>query len=226
MIPKKTKKANLENKRFIFFQIGLLISLAVAFLAFEWTSGVPKTLLAGSSSGDKFEEETMINTFMKQELPPEIKPDIPIIIKIKKDDDNLTDEALNINPEINPWDVIKIENLSNNDEKEVKDITFRNPEVMPSFMNGDISSFVRYIQSTVVYQEEAINMQLQGKVFADFVVNREGYVENVKIVRGVDPLLDNEVVKALNASPRWRPGKQGNFPVKVAFTIPIVFKLK
>jgi protein TonB len=68
-------------------------------------------------------------------------------------------------------------------------------------------------------------MQIQGKVYASFVVNKEGHVENIRIVKGVDPLLDNEVVKALEASPRWKPGKQRDVPVKVIFTIPIVFKI-
>jgi protein TonB len=92
-------------------------------------------------------------------------------------------------------------------------------------MGGDISNFVRYIQSTVVYQEEAIGMQIQGKVIASFIVNKEGYVEQIRIIKGVDPLLDNEVVKALKASPRWKPGKQRDIPVKVIFTIPVVFKI-
>lgn len=225
MIPKKTKKANLENKRFLFFQIGLLISLATAFLAFEWSTGAPKVKILDGNPGDPFIPDLIDITYRKDNPPPVIKPpDLAFVIRDNSAE--LIDQTVDFSTEIDPWDGVDFSNLPDITENPVDDVPFRKVEDMPSFQNGDISNFVKYIQSNVIYREEAIEMQIQGKVFADFVVNKEGYIENVKIVRGVDPLLDNEVIKALKASPRWKPGKQRNIPVKVAFTIPIVFKLQ
>jgi protein TonB len=222
MLPKKTKKADLENKRVIFFQIGLLISLAVALLAFEWTSGEPGKSLILRPDGEEPDEETLLNTFREKEITPEIKPLDYFTFDIKDNDADLIDEAIEIDVEIDPWDDFDIPDIQENPDD---DIPFINVGEMPTFMDGDLSNFVKYIQSTVIYQKDAIDMQIQGKVYASFVVNKEGHVENIRIVKGVDPLLDNEVVKALEASPRWKPGKQRDVPVKVIFTIPIVFKI-
>jgi len=223
MIPKKTKKADLENKRVIFFQIGLLISLAVALLAFEWASGGSKKNLILRSEGEEPEEDLTDNTFRNEKKPVEIRPHIKFAFDIKGNDEDLINEAIDINDvEIAPWDPYEV---SDKDEIPDDDVPFVKVEDMPTFMGGDLSNFVNFIQSTVVYRKEAIDMDIQGKVFASFVVNKEGNVENIRIVRGIDPLLDNEVVKALKASPRWKPGKQRDIPVKVIFTIPVVFKI-
>lgn len=222
MIPKKTKKADLENKRYIFFQIGLLISLAVALLAFEWATGEPKKGIILRPGNDEPDGEPLINTYMKEEIPPVIKPYDYYNFNIKNNDEDLINQAIDIDIEIDPWEGVDIPNVA---EKPDEDIPFVNVSQMPSFMNGSLSDFVNYIQSAVVYHKDAIKMGIQGRVFAEFVVNKEGYVENIRIVRGVDPLLDNEVVKALEASPRWKPGKQRDIPVKVIYTIPVVFKI-
>lgn len=222
MLPKKTKKADLENKRVIFFQIGLLISLAVALLAFEWATGEPQKRLILRSWGEEPEDDLIDNTFRDKEKPVEIKPHFDFTFVIKGNDEDLINEAIDIDVEINPWDGFDI---PDEPEKPDDDTPFINVGEMPTFMDGDLSNFVKYIQSTVVYQKEAIDMEIQGKVYASFVVNKKGYVESIRIVKGIDPLLDNEVVKALEASPRWKPGKQRDIPVKVIFTIPVVFKI-
>jgi protein TonB len=222
MIPKKTKKADLENKRFIFFQIGLIVSLAVALLAFEWGTGDPKKSVILRSGNDEPDGEPLINTYMKEEIPPVIKPYDYYDFDIKNNDEDLINQAIDIDIEIDPWEGVDIPNVP---EKTDEDIPFVIVSEMPSFMNGGLSDFVNYIQSNVVYHKDAIKMGIQGRVFAEFVVNKEGYIEQIRIVRGVDPLLDNAVLKALKASPRWKPGKQRDIPVKVIYTIPVVFKI-
>lgn len=222
MIPKKTKKADLENKRIIFFQIGLLISLAVALLAFGWSSGESQKSLILRPGVEDPDEEILLNTFRDKEIAPEIKPPDYFAFDIKGDDEHLINEAIDIDVEIDPWEGFDIPDKP---EKGDEDVPFIKVENMPTFKGGDLSNFVKYIQSTVVYQKDAIDMDIKGKVFASFVVNKEGYVENVRIVKGVDPLLDNEVIKALKASPRWKPGRQRDIPAKVIFTIPVVFKI-
>ncbi len=222
MIPKKTKKADLENKRFIFFQIGLLISLAVALLAFEWATGEPKKSVILGPGNDEPKEDFLINTYMKEEIPPDINPFDYYDLIIKDNNEDLIDQAINIDIEIDPWEGVYIPNVP---EKQIDDIKFIPYSEYPSFRNGGLLDFIKYIQSTVVYQEDAVNMRIQGKVVASFTVNKKGYVEDIKIVKGIDPLLDNEVIKALEASPRWKPAKQRDIPVKMIYTIPVIFKI-
>ncbi len=223
MKPKKSKKANLENKRWLFFQIGLLFSLGIALAAFEWTSNAKNNAIVIKSPDDIFEEETQRNTYRKEEVPPPVKPEV-FEFKILDNNEDFISQVIDVNPEIDPLEGFNFSNYM--PEKEEDDnIPFIKVEQKPKFMNGDVLSFIKYILKNIEYSQDAIGMELQGKVIANFVVNKEGYVENVEIIRGIDPLLDNEVIKALKASPRWEPGKQRNRPVKVSYTIPIVFKL-
>jgi protein TonB len=170
----------------------------------------------------KPDDEIIDITFREKETPPEIKPLDYFIFDIKGDDEDLISKAINVDVEIDPWEPY---DLPAKPEIPDDDIPFVNVSEKPTFMGGDMSDFAKYIQSIVVYNEDAVSMGIQGKVFAKFVVNKEGYVENIKILRGVDPLLDNEVIKALKSSPRWKPGKQRDIPVKVICTIPVVFKI-
>jgi len=99
-------------------------------------------------------------------------------------------------------------------------------EEAPTFQGGDISGFRNFIQKSLVYPEVAQENGIQGKVYISFIVEPTGKVSNVKVLRGVDPSLDKEAVRAIENSPKWSPGKQRGKAVRVSFTIPIVFQLQ
>jgi protein TonB len=96
-------------------------------------------------------------------------------------------------------------------------------EVMPSFKGGDINKFRDYIQKRTNYPQEAIDKKIQGRVFLTFIVETDGSVSNVTVVKGVDPLIDNEAVKAIQSSPNWSPGLQRGQPVRVRFSMSLAF---
>ena len=96
-------------------------------------------------------------------------------------------------------------------------------EVMPSFKGGDINKFREYIQKRTNYPQEAIDRKIQGRVFLTFIVEANGCVSNVTVVRGVDPLIDNEAVKAIQGSPDWSPGLQRGQPVRVRYSMWLSF---
>jgi len=96
---------------------------------------------------------------------------------------------------------------------------------MPSFPGGT-TELMRYISEQIIYPEDALMNRIQGTVILRFVVSKTGDVINVELIRGVDPLLDNEAIRVVSALPRWRPGKQEGVPVPVYFTMPVTFKLK
>ncbi|MCG8699552.1 MAG: energy transducer TonB, partial [Bacteroidales bacterium] len=99
-------------------------------------------------------------------------------------------------------------------------------ENMPSFQGGDENTFRNWVQGNLVYPEIAQENGISGRVFVQFAVNSAGKVVDVKVVRGVDPALDKEVERVVKKSPGWTPGKQRGRPVKVQFTMPIVFVLQ
>jgi protein TonB len=108
-------------------------------------------------------------------------------------------------------------------EGDASDEPFMIVEVKPTFKGGDIEKFREWIQKRANYPQIAQDNGIQGKVFLTFVVERDGSVTNVRVVKGVDKILDDEAVKAIEASPKWSPGLQRGRPVRVRFFIPLVF---
>lgn len=96
-------------------------------------------------------------------------------------------------------------------------------EEMPSFMGGDINKFRQWIQKRAIYPEEAIDNNIKGAVIITFIIEQDGSISNVAIVRGVHPLLDNEALRVISSSPRWRPGLQRGRAVRVRYSISLIF---
>jgi periplasmic protein TonB len=96
-------------------------------------------------------------------------------------------------------------------------------EIMPSFRGGGLDKFRDWIQKRTNYPQEAIDKKIRGTVFLSFVVERDGSVSNINVIKGVNPLLDNEAVKAISESPKWSPGLQRGLPVRVRYLIPLNF---
>ena len=94
-----------------------------------------------------------------------------------------------------------------------------------SLQGGDINDFRNYIQKNISYPEKAIAEKIEGKVIAQFVVNANGQVESVEILRGLSIEINKEVVRAILASPKWTPAEVKNTAVNQSFVIPVVFKL-
>ena len=92
-------------------------------------------------------------------------------------------------------------------------------EVMPSFRGGDINRFREWVQRRTTYPQEAIDAKIQGKVFLTFIVEQDGSVTNVTVVKGVAPIIDNEAVSAIQSSPKWSPGLQRGQAVRVRFAL-------
>ncbi len=98
-------------------------------------------------------------------------------------------------------------------------------EESPEFPGG-INALLRYISEHIKYPSDARNNNIQGKVILKFVVNEDGSADRIEILRGVDPVLDNEAIRVVKSLPRFKPGKQGGVPVPVWYTLPVVFKLE
>jgi len=215
MEPKKNPEVNLERKKGLFLQIGLVIALLVVLGAFEYKTYEKIAYNLGALNLDDLEEEIIPIT--KQELkPPPPPPPPPEIIEIVEDDVIIEDE-------------IEIDSESDEDEEieiieEDDDEFFMVVENMPIFPGGDLG-LMKYIQKHVKYPAIAKEYNITGKVYVSFIVDKSGSVTNVKIVRGVDKNLDAEAVRVVKSLPKYKPGKQRGKAVRVMFTIPINFTL-
>lgn len=98
-------------------------------------------------------------------------------------------------------------------------------EQMPSFPGGQ-GALMSWLGSNIKYPVVAEENGVQGRVVCTFVVERDGSITDVKVVRGVDPSLDKEAVRVLKAMPKWIPGKQNGSAVRVKYTVPVTFRLQ
>ncbi len=118
-----------------------------------------------------------------------------------------------------------IEQVQEEVQEEAPQEVFVVVEEMPSFPGGDTELF-RFIYDNIKYPELAKENNIQGKVILRFCVTYKGTVDQVSVVRGVDPSLDEEAIRVIKMLPLWKPGKQGGKPVNVWYSVPISFQLK
>ena len=229
MTAKKNEKANLERNKSTFFLLGAAIALSFALISFEWGTREMKSTEMFDLKGDEFEVEETPNT--TQEEPEPITPpqiNIPEMIEIVdntidlKTPPNFFDDITTTNAEI-PIYVIK---APINDAEKVGEDYFEIVEDMPKFRGGDVTKFSHWVIEHIRYPRLAEEIGIQGKVFISFMVEPDGSVSNVTILRSADKLLNEEAVRVVSGSPKWTPGKQRGVPVKVRFTIPVNFKLQ
>ncbi len=98
-------------------------------------------------------------------------------------------------------------------------------ETMPSFRGGDLNKFRLWVQNKINYPQEAIDKKIEGRVFLTFIIEADGSVSSVTVVKGLDPLIDSVAVKAIQESPRWSPGRQRGQPVRVRYSFPLNFAI-
>lgn len=109
--------------------------------------------------------------------------------------------------------------------KEGKKTAYFDYEVMPSFKGGD-KALINFLVRNVKYPPIARENGMQGKVYVTFIIDKEGYVTEVRILRGVSPELDAEAIRVVNLLPKWKPGYMDGIPVKVQYNLPINFTLR
>ena len=226
---KKSEKANLENKKLLFVEIGLIISLLIVYIALEWTSKETNTAVLEDNTEILVEEE-IISTNMETPPPPPAAPKIPVLsdqIDIVDDEIELEDDMF-MNLEDDASLGVEIMDYVEVQEEVVEEeaIPFQLVEEKPSFQGGDANQFSKWVNSRLVYPEIAKENGVQGRVTLQFTVEKDGSVTKVRVLRGVDPSLDKEAVRVVSMSPKWKPGKQRDRAVPVTYTFPVIFQLR
>ncbi len=226
---KKSEKANLENKKLLFVEIGLVISLLLTYLAFNWTQKETKVSILEDTTEVVLEEE-IIPITQETPPPPPSAPKMPVLsdqIDIVDDEIELEDDMF-MNLEDDASMGVEIMDYVEVEEEVVEEeaIPFQLVEEKPSFQGGDANQFSKWVNQRLVYPEIAKENGVQGRVTLQFTVEKDGSVTKVKVLRGVDPSLDKEAVRVVSQSPKWKPGKQRDRAVPVTYTFPVIFQLR
>jgi protein TonB len=223
MKPKKSKKANLENYRTIFLQVGMILTLTLILGAFEWKSSVNIEEIAPDRVNWNDNEEYIF-------IPrpePEIQAVKPPLFEINIVDNNSEidfEDLSSLISEIDEGDKVNIIDFVEPDEV-VDDEPVLIAEFMPTFKGKESQLFRNYISEHIKFPEEAQINGIHGTVYASFVIDKAGNVTEVQILRGVNPAIDVAVLEAIKSSPKWEPGMNNGIFVKVRFNMPVSFKL-
>lgn len=229
---KKSPKANLENKKLLFKEIGLVIALGLTLLAFNWSTSEKAVSTLEADQQGEVEEEIVPITNDTPPPPPETSVAEPVMSDIIDivDDDIKVDTKIIINEDdknqgVEIKEYVQAAEIA---EEVVEDdvIPFAIVEDKPMFQGKDANEFTKWVYNNIVYPEIAKENGVQGRVTLQFEIGKDGTVTNVKVLRGVDSSLDKEAVRVVSNSPKWTPGKQRGKAVKVKYNFPVTFQLK
>lgn len=220
---KKTTKADLTKKSTFFFSIGLAISMSLTLVAFEWKKYDGNILDLAGANVDQFDE---ILDIPITDLPPPPPPKIeqPQIVEIP--DDEVIEEEIQVKFDVEVTEETKIEEITivTEDPKEESDeiLLIVEEEATPQ---GGLNAFYSYIQSNLKYPIQARRMGIEGRVFISFVVEKNGSITDVKILKGIGAGCDEEAVRIIANSPSWTPARQRGKAVRQRMTFPLNFTL-
>ena len=224
---KKSPKADLESKKSTFILIGLVVSLFVIWRVFEYKSYDKQSLDEFQRTVEVIEEEMVEITKQEQPKPqpPAPKPQVTQI-EIVDNEEEIEDE-IEIDAEVSQDEVIEeyFAPAEIEEEEIVEAEIFKVVEVLPEFPGG-AAKMMEYIQKNMKYPMMARESDIQGRVFVNFVVEPDGSISNVAVIRGIGGGCDEEAVRVVESMPKWNPGKQRGTAVRCAFTVPIIFKLQ
>jgi protein TonB len=222
---KKSEKASLENDKIIYVLMGLVFVLSLCYVALEWTEReVTKYDVADTEF--LFEEEVEIQQTSQETPPPPPPPAVQEVEVLNVVEDNVETESIEVNTEETETEVVIAAPVEAPVEEEEEEVVFVVVESMPEFPGGQQALF-KYLSENVKYPVIAQENGIQGRVICQFVVNKDGSIVDVEVVRsGGDASLDKEAVRVIKTMPKWKPGKQRGKPVRVKYTVPVNFKLQ
>ena len=220
---KKNPKADLTRTTGLFFNVGLVLSLLLVIFAFEkrvYDDGSEVNLQA---MAEDF-EDLMDIPQTQQPPPPPPKKVQPEIIEVPDEQEIEDDIEIDLDVEMTQETVIEAVIFDEAPAEEDVDEIFTIVEDQPT-PEGGMAAFYQYVQKNLKYPAQARRMGIEGKVFVQFVVDRDGTLTEVKAVKGIGAGCDEEAESVIRSSPKWKPGKQRGRSVKVRMILPITFKL-
>jgi protein TonB len=232
MEEKKSRQADLEGKRVQGFLLGLILVLALLFVALEWNSG--------DSGWAFFEDDDDLEAELELEPLKRDKDEIPMMLpqektpeQPKSEELRLVEDDTELAPEIPDDSKSETpeppENPEQEEQPEVVDmydepVDFRVVEDLPQFPGG-AAEFMKWLTKNLRYPASAQSQQVKGRVVAQFIVNKDGSVTDLEVTEHLNRACDNEVLRVLRMMPKWEPGLMDAKPCRTKVCIPVVFNL-
>lgn len=225
---KQDKSTNDHILSRLFFGIGLCMSLLFIITAFEWKFYDKGNNLSLGSLSSEFNDIIDVPPTEQPPPPPpkieqpkiievsdeqEIKETIPIVLDIEMKEEQVIEQK--IFEDVNMDDI----------EDEKADEIFTVVEEQPS-PKGGIKAFYEYVAKNLSYPSAARRMNIEGRVYIAFIVEKNGSLTDVKSIKGIGGGCDEEAVRIIEGAPKWNPGKQRGRPVRVKMVLPVLFQLQ
>ncbi len=219
---KKNPRLDLSNYRTLIFSISFSLSIGLVLIAFEWKTVGISSAVSLETSGASFEELLEV-PITNQATPPPPKLSRQTIIEIP--DEEEIQEIIDINLDIDLSEpIVQTLILAHTPEEEVADEVFNVVEVMPSFPGGG-AKFNEFISQNLKYPKKALRANVEGKVIVSFIVEVNGNLSNLEVVKGIGYDCDEEALRVLLTTPDWIPGQQMGRNVKVRVLLPLTFAI-
>ncbi len=232
---KKSGKANLDNHRSTGFLLGLILALSLLFAAFEYTTRPQSAEEDDSMFDDLAEDLTMksapqdtrdmvsaVSAPASKAITQNVKeaPHVDNATKIAPVTSKLViGEGQAVRKDANVTEALPQVTAADKDTT-----VLRTVEQIPEFPGG-IVQFMKWLTRNLRYPPQAQRQKIQGKVVVSFIVNKDGSISSPKVVKSVDPLLDNEAMRVIKMMPRWKPGMDKGATCRTMFAIPVNFVL-
>lgn len=226
---KKSREADLEQKRTQRFLLGVIVVLAALFVLLEWNSG--------GSGWTFFDDDDSLEAEIELSPLKRDKDEVPMMLpqeqKVEKQESqqlHLVDHDVELAPEpILPEETEPEEPTQKAEEEkpQVVDmydepIDFRVVEDLPQFPGG-AAEFMKWLTKNLKYPPTAQQRKIRGKVVAQFIVNKDGSVSDLELLQKLDPSCDREVLRVLRMMPKWQAGLMDAKPCRTKVCIPVVF---
>lgn len=228
---KKSKQADLQNKRLLFFEIGLFISLLTVVLVFLCSKSDVVAELPVFELEIPVTEEMPEITRQDFQLPaPQKQQHISVVAEILRIVKNDTEITTEIGFDAFPEETLLAEVSENagilSADVDFGDEVYITVEDEPKFMGKSWETFTYWVAKQIKYPKAAIQDNIQGLVKVRFVIEKDGSVSNIEVLSSPNPVLSEEALRVIGlSSAQWTPGKQRNKPVRVRFEVPVDFKL-
>jgi protein TonB len=237
MEPKKNPKVDLTRRSGLFFQIGLVAVLLITWIMIEWKSYDRSNIDVGMVNMDEmFEEEIPIVDLSTPPPPPPPPPAAPEVLEVVEDEKEVEETVIQSTEATQQTEIVKVETVEVEEEVEDVSVPFAVIEDVPLFPGCEkVAKEKRrdcfqekmndHIRDNFQYPEIAQEMGIQGRVYVQFTIAKDGSITDVRM-RGPDKNLEKEAARIISKLPKMIPGKQRGKAVKVPFSIPINFKLQ
>ena len=234
MKPKKNEKVDLSKNSSLYFVIGLALILLISWQAIEWKT-YDKSLYGYEALNVEDEDDEEIPITEQLKTPPPPPPPAPEVIEVVEDEEEVEETVIE-STETNEDEIIEVEEVEIEEEIDDVDVPFAVIEDVPIFPGCERvkkserrdcfqQQMNKHIRKNFRYPEIAQEMGIQGRVYVNFIISKDGNITNIRM-RGPDKNLEKEAQRIISKLPKMTPGKQRGRAVRVPFSIPIVFRLQ